>query len=129
MRRSRRLTSITGISKKRGRGASRAPQFLPQSRCRPGGCSRRTALRSATAAGAAAGIAFEAGAVTDEGEVAAFAATVALVTLHSCCLDLLQTDIHCLDWLDLHGDVVADRDVAGGRHFERAGFRGRRLRA
>src|SRR5690348_17401283 len=106
MRRSRRLTSIAVSRKRRGRGANRAPQFLPQSRCRPGGCSRKAALRSTTAAGAAAGLAFVAGPVADQGEVAAFAATVALVTLHTRLLDLFDADIHRLNRHDFHRDVV-----------------------
>src|SRR6185437_13589142 len=113
MRRSRRLTSIGVSRKRRGRGANRAPQFLPQSRCRPGGCSRRTALRSTTAAGAAAGLAFEAGPVADQGEVAALAATVTLVTLHPCRLNLLEADVHSLDCFDFHRNVVSNRDIAG----------------
>src|SRR5487761_357465 len=110
MRRLRRWISIEDSRKRRGRGVNRAPQFLPQSRFRPGGCSRGSALRSTTAAGATAGIAFEAGSVADQGEVAALAATVALVTFHTRCLDLLHTRVS-LDHLD-GNKLFGHRDIA-----------------
>src|SRR5690242_1002062 len=49
--------------------------------------------RSAAPACGAAGVAFEAGAVADEGEVAAFAAAVAFVAFHAGFLDLLEAGV------------------------------------
>src|SRR5215831_15377119 len=48
---------------------------------------------SRAAAGGAAGVAFEAGAVADQREVAAFSATVALVALHAGGADAFEAEI------------------------------------
>src|SRR5215469_5337628 len=69
--------------KKRGVRLASHPNFCLNTEARPGGLRAGAAPRSATAAGAAAGVAFEAGSVAHEGEVAAFAAAVTLVAFHT----------------------------------------------
>src|SRR5271166_2482127 len=49
-------------------------------------------LESRTPAGRATGVAFEAGAVADQGEVAAFLAAVALIALDPCGANPFQTE-------------------------------------
>src|SRR5947208_10571954 len=65
-------------------------------------------VSSRTAAGAAAGVAFEAGAVAHQREVAAFAAAVALIALHARLADLFEA------W-------VVGAGLDRGRDGERAG--------
>src|SRR5207253_1502716 len=63
---------------------------------------------SRTAAGAAAGVAFQTGAVAHQREVAAFLAAVALVALHARLLDLCETRIGRRDF-----DRCGDGERAG----------------
>src|SRR4029077_17875087 len=77
-------------NEKRGVRLASHPNFCLNTEARPGGLRAGAAPRSATAAGAAAGVAFEAGSVAYEGEVAAFAAAVTLVAFHTGGPDLLD---------------------------------------
>src|SRR5688500_13496270 len=70
------------------------------------------ASSSAAAGSGAAGLAFEAGAVAHEGEVAAFAAAVALVALHARRADLLEPVVDRLDHGRLRRHHLG-RDFAG----------------
>src|SRR5262252_10572227 len=69
--------------------------------------------RSATPGGCTAGVTLQAGAVADQGEVAAFVAIVAFVALHAGGADAFEAEIAFGHWREGEGAVGVERDAAG----------------
>ena len=70
-------------------------------------------VASRTPAGRTAGVAFEAGAVADQGEVAAFVAAVALVALDAGGADAFEAKVPLRHWREGEGAVDVGIGVTG----------------